>query len=192
MNSEIIETRNKKTKCGKRKQQESPEPPGKSTNRKKKVKAADNNTDEEEEKPSKQVTAYIHVSAPLALPLTSVRGRKTAQKPMAAVKGPFFFSTTDSFASFKRTVAMALPCKVKLLPIDKLQWAYEKPKNASLKPLSTEDGFKAMVLSLEERKKDLVVVLSMPPPKADDVVRFLERFMVYSCTCDTDVGRWIR
>jgi hypothetical protein len=88
---------------------------------------------------------------------------------------------------------MALPCKVKLLPIDKLQWAYEKPKNATRKPLSTEDGFKAIVLSLEERKRDLVVVLSMPPPKADDVVRFLdERFMVYSRTYDADVGRWIR
>lgn len=183
MNSEIIETQNKKTKRGKRKQQESPEPPEKPTSRKKKVKAADN-TDEEEEKPSKQVTAYIHVSAPAALPSTNVRGRRTAPKPTAAaVKGPFFFQTTDSFASFKRTVATALPCKVKLLPIDKMQWAYEKPKNATRKPISTEDGFKAMVLSLEERKKDLVVVLSMPPPKADDVVRFLdEQIMIYSCT----------
>jgi hypothetical protein len=29
-----------------------------------------------------------------------------------------------------------------------------------------------MILSLEEKKKDLVVILSMPPPKADDVVSF--------------------
>jgi len=122
-----------------------------------------------------------------------MRRRKTAPKPAAAVKGPFFFSTTDSFASFKKTVAAALPCKVKLLPIDKMQWAYEKPKNATRKPLSTEDGFKAMVLSLEERRKDLVVVLSMPPPKADDVVCFLieRRILKYSCNYNTDVGRWI-
>jgi hypothetical protein len=106
-----------------------------------------------------------------------------------AVKGPFFFSTIDSFESFKGTVAKALPCKLKLLPIDKMQWAYEKPKNVSCKPISTEDGFKAMVLSLEERKRDLVIVISMPPPKADDVVGFLYiHHYIRVFIINTDVG----
>jgi hypothetical protein len=139
MNSEIIHSRRSKASKpepmgSKRKRRQGSLPLEKPTSRKKKAKSTDSNADEGEEesmeKPPKQVTAYIQVAAPAALPATSTRVKKVIPKP-PAVKGPFFFSTVDSFESFKMMVAKALPCKPKLLPIDKMQWAYEKPKNAS-------------------------------------------------------------
>jgi len=49
-------------------------------------------------------------------------------------------------------------------------WKYEKPANDPKKPLSNNAGYEAMVISLAEWKANHVIVISMPPPKADDTV----------------------
>ena len=82
----------------------------------------------------------------------------------------------------KGLVAKAIPCKLKLLPVDQMQWHYEKPGNGPKKPLTTEEleDFEAMTMSLGERKSGFVVYISIPPPKADDNVSHTRNSM-YMC-----------
>jgi len=134
-------------------------------------------TDRDSEKPMKKqkgpepdtiqkVTLYIEIQAQAARPKPS---KKADVKPISK-RGPSFFTVDDDFDMFKQIVAKAIPCKFKLLPVDHMQWRYEKPGNDPKKPLTTEEGFEAMTMSLGERKSGFVVYISIPPPKADDNV----------------------
>jgi hypothetical protein len=53
-----------------------------------------------------------------------------------------------------------------------MQWRFDRPANATKKPVTNETGFKVMITSLLERKKDWTITISMPPPNKhiDDVV----------------------
>lgn len=117
----------------------------------------------------KCATVYIHIEPP---PLPASRGPKSMktaqQKPIQ--KGPFFHNVMDDFATFKFKLAKALPCKIELMPFTQMEWRYEKPASDKKKPMSAELGYEAMVTSLKERKKDLVVYVSMPPPAKDNTV----------------------
>jgi hypothetical protein len=115
------------------------------------------------------VTVYIHVEPPAS---TAHRGSKTTkQQSLKAIqKGPFFHNISHDFSTFKELLAKTMPCKVKLMAVAQMEWKYEKPLNDKKKPISDEAGYKAMTISLEDRKKDLIIFVSMPPPVKDDVV----------------------
>jgi hypothetical protein len=133
--------------------------------------------DKDMEKPAKKqkgleagtrqkVTLYVEIQAQAA---RSKPSKKADVKPISK-RGPSFFTVDDNFDTFKQIVSKAIPCKLKLLPVDQMQWRYEKPGNDPKKPLTTEEGFEAMTLLLGERKSGFVVYISIPPPKADDNV----------------------
>jgi hypothetical protein len=68
-----------------------------------------------------------------------------------------------------------------------MQWQYEKPGNDAQKPLTTEAGYEAMVMSLEGPKKDFVIFVSMPIPYKDSNVCFfsLSQFTEMILNVDT-------
>jgi hypothetical protein len=119
---------------------------------------------------TKKITAYIHIQAPTSRQPSSSRFKGKKDLPPTQVKGPCFFSTDHTYNQFKDIVAKALPCKLKLLPADKMYWKYEKPINDPKKPLPNINGYEAMVLSLKDHKANCVVTIFMPPPAVDDVV----------------------
>ncbi|KAL6300586.1 hypothetical protein BKA93DRAFT_752551 [Sparassis latifolia] len=110
-----------------------------------------------------EVTAYIHVIVPAA---ASSRPSKSKPTPDTVVKrGPFFFKLHGiTLPDFLSSLATATPCRCDAILVNKCQWKFETPKNAELKPLSDENSFKAMLTSLGQRKKDLVIIISMPEP----------------------------
>jgi hypothetical protein len=119
---------------------------------------------------TKKITAYIHIQAPTPRQPTSSRSKGKKDLPPTQVKGPCFFSTDHTYSQFKDIIAKALPCKLKLLPADKMYWKYEKPINDPKKPLPNINGYEAMVLSLKDHKANCIVTIFMPPPAVDDVV----------------------
>jgi hypothetical protein len=140
-----------------------------------------------EEKPAKKskkselytvqkVTIYVEIQAQASRQPKS--NKKLETKPVVK-KGPSFFTVEDSFDTFKQIVAKAIPCKLKLLPVENMEWRYEKPGNDPRKPLTSTEGYEAMTMSLSERKSGFVVYVSIPPPKVDDVVSFCNNFTVW-------------
>jgi hypothetical protein len=86
------------------------------------------------------VTVYIHIHPPL---LPSIKGKKLPpSKPL--IKGAFICTMKQNFTSFKAIIAKTIPCKPKLLPVNHMEWHYEKPANDTKKLLSTETGYQAL------------------------------------------------
>jgi hypothetical protein len=123
------------------------------------------------------ITVYVEIQAQASWQ-QSKASKKTEVKPVIK-KGPSFFTVEDSFDTFKEIIAKAIPCKLKLLPVGNMEWRYEKPGNDPRKPLTSTEGYKAMTMSLSERKSGFVVYISIPPPKVDDVVCFYNNFDAY-------------
>ena len=132
--------------------------------------AGDDSDDQDSKKAKREVTAYILISSSTSGSAVRKSGPKAAASTTTIQRGPFFFHVDDTFLDFKSKLATSLPCKESLLPLDRLQWCYEKPSTDKHKPFVDGTGFKAMQASLQERKKDLVVNIHMPPPKQDDTV----------------------
>jgi hypothetical protein len=99
---------------------------------------------------TKKITAYIHIQAPTSTSCqpSSLRSKSKKDPPQTQIKGPCFFSTNDTYNQFKEIVAKALPCKLKLLPADKMYWKYEKPMNDPKKPLLNINGYEAIKFTL--------------------------------------------
>ena len=119
-----------------------------------------------------KVTVYIHVQStapPLRLAATS-KNKGKPPPPAVSVKGPCFFRVQQSYDEFRAVLANELPCKLKHLPSDLVSWKYEKPANDAKKPLTTLSGYQALVMSLKEKRAGHVIIVSMPPPKVEDVV----------------------
>jgi len=119
-----------------------------------------------------KVTVYIHVQslAPPPRQVSNSRSKGKADPVPVAIRGPCFFQLDQTYDDFKGIIARELPCKLRLLPTAQVTWKYEKPANDPKKPLLNNAGYEAMVISLAERKSNHVIVISMPPPKADDTV----------------------
>lgn len=122
---------------------------------------------------AQKVTIYIEIHPPA--PQQPSRAGKKPIRPIIK-KGPAFFTLDDNFDEFKKIIAKTIPCKPKLLPIDKMEWRYEKPANDPKKPLVSAEGFEAMNISLLERKTGFVLYISIPPPKQDDAVSLIITF----------------
>jgi hypothetical protein len=120
-----------------------------------------------------KVTVYIHIQSP-SPPLPrqgSTRSKAKTDVAPVAIRGPCFFHLAqETYDGFMRIIAKELPCKPKLLPTKDISWKYEKPANDPKKPLLNTAGFEAMLMSLKQRRGNRVIVVFMPPPKADDTV----------------------
>jgi len=131
---------------------------------------------QKQEAAEQKVTVYIHVQslAPAVRQASSSRSKGKVDTAPVASRGPCFFQLDQSYDDFNGIIAKELPCKLRLLPTAHVTWKYEKPANDPKKPLSSATGYEAMVMSLKERKSNHVIVVSMPPPKADDTVSCYE------------------
>jgi hypothetical protein len=128
---------------------------------------------QKQETVEQKVTVYIHVQFIAPQPsrhALTARSKGKIEAAAVAIRGPCFFQLDQTYDDFKRIIAKELPCKLRLLPTAQVTWKYEKPANDPKKPLSSNAGYEAMVISLTERKANHVIVVSMPPPKADDMV----------------------
>lgn len=139
---------------------------------------------------AQKVTIYVEIHPPA--PQQSSKSGKKSIRPIVK-RGPAFFTLNDNFDEFKKIIAKTIPCKPKLLPIDKMEWRYEKPANDPKKPLVSAEGFEAMNISLLERKTGFVLYISIPPPKQDDAVSLVNSSCVASSltsqkTWDTGEG----
>ncbi|PCH45002.1 hypothetical protein WOLCODRAFT_155023 [Wolfiporia cocos MD-104 SS10] len=114
-----------------------------------------------------KITAYIHVVTYVTSATT--RSAKAKQSLNIAKRGPFFFYTASTFSSFLTELAKTVPCRRDALAVSKLQWRFESPWTSKPKPLADENGYKALISSVEQRKKDHVIVVIMPPPARPEV-----------------------
>jgi hypothetical protein len=117
-----------------------------------------------------EVTFYVYVELPPTGNQTKGSKRMNAS-PKVIQKGPFFHTIDNDYATFLTKLADTLACKVKQIPTSKIVWKFEKPSNDKKKPLSSEAGYKAMGISLRDRKRDYVINIYLPRPIKDDMVR---------------------
>ncbi|KAJ6583566.1 hypothetical protein DFH09DRAFT_1275256 [Mycena vulgaris] len=111
--------------------------------------------------PIRDCAVYVYASKP-APPATS-RTAKAAAPPVAE-RGPFFFPLNSTFQQFCTRLSAAVGCRSPALNLPFTRWKFMKPGNDNLKALGTEDGYKALIISLKERKKDLTIEVHMHPP----------------------------
>jgi len=119
-----------------------------------------------------QVIVYIHMqsTAPPPCPATTSKNKGKPPPPAVSVKGPCFFYIQQSYDEFQAVLTNELPCKLKHLPSNLVSWKYKKPANNAKKPLTTLSGYQALVMSLKEKRAGHVIIVSMPPPKVEDMV----------------------
>ncbi|KAJ7153040.1 hypothetical protein C8R43DRAFT_1126890 [Mycena crocata] len=108
----------------------------------------------------RKCAVYVYVSKPAPKPI----GRaKSAPHPVAE-RGPFFFPLTATFPEFCTSLAKTVGCQSTALHLPSIKWKFTKPDKDPLKALSNDDGFEAMVISIDERSKDLNIAIHLPPP----------------------------
>jgi hypothetical protein len=119
---------------------------------------------ESDNEESRLCSAYIHVQVPPP-PLTRVSGKGVKPLlPQIHKSSPLIFKTSISHEVFLDQLSSTVPCRRIALPHSLLRWKFEKPIKGDDKPLTGEAGFKAMVTALDEKKRDRVVIITMPPP----------------------------
>ncbi|KAJ6470712.1 hypothetical protein DFH09DRAFT_1380700 [Mycena vulgaris] len=115
-----------------------------------------------EPEPARKATVYVHVYKPVPQLPTKSKSVKPAP-PIIAQRGPFFLPLNSDFTAF-RSLAQAAGCRPPALNLPLTKWKFEKPGSSKLKALSTDDGYTAMIISLDKRTKDLTIEIHMPPP----------------------------
>ncbi|PBK87601.1 hypothetical protein ARMGADRAFT_1085272 [Armillaria gallica] len=114
-----------------------------------------------EDKDIPTITAYIEVVAP---------GCTLRAKPTVKHHGPFFFSLDDSQSTFLNALASAAvpeghSASASAINQKKLTWKQNTPKNNSKKPLSSPDGYKALISALSKlslKGKDMTITVFLP------------------------------
>lgn len=130
-------------------------------------------------------TAYIHVERPPPAQSgpSTLRGRfqgKPVTQTSSTIEqhGPVILQDQYAFDKLLEHLAQAVGCLPTSIPISQLFWRFEKPANNSRKPLRSQDGYTAMLSALEERAKDRVVVLHMPPAAQPAYVMYADAVSV--------------
>ena len=110
-----------------------------------------------------EFTAYVDIVSP---PRTSRR------KESSTSCGPFFFNpetTHDKFLGLLAACAVDQPhfsASIEAIVQSQLTWKLNTPANDKKKPLSTEQGYRALLKKMDElakKKKECTVTLTMPP-----------------------------
>lgn len=125
--------------------------------------------DNDYEDPPKRITIYFTVKGPQSLSSAS-RSRSKAPSSLSMTKGPFFHEVTDSYTTFKRRMANALPCNADLLATEMFEWTFDKPINAEQWWMPNEMGYDAMIASASAQPAlNCVIFVWMAPPSKDMV-----------------------
>ena len=124
--------------------------------------------EKENEPPTKKlktrpkITAYIEIiTAP----------RTLREKPTPLSRGPFFFNLDTTRIEFLQSLASCCAeghyaPTITSINHHQLFWKLQVPANDRKRPLSTEDGFHALIdklADLSQKKKDTTIILSLPP-----------------------------
>ena len=130
------------------------------------------------------LTAYINIISP---PHTQ-RTKETAE-----ARGPFFFTIKTPHHEFLQSIANCAVDK-NYIPLTgsinqtRLQWKLNTPANDKKKPLSSESGYKALIVKLVsqiEKGRDTTITIFMPPmlKTSQNVSQFqlLVQFPISSC-----------
>jgi hypothetical protein len=108
------------------------------------------------------LTAYIDIISP---------PRTQRTKETSEARGPFFFTSKTSHHEFLQSIANCAVDKnyipfISSINQTRLQWKLNTPANDKKKPLSSESGYKALIVklvSLIEKGKDTTITIFMPP-----------------------------
>lgn len=112
--------------------------------------------------PLESLTAYIDIISP---PRTQ-RAKETSE-----ARGPFFFTTKTPHREFLQSIA-SCAVDANFSPLissinqNRLQWKLNTPANDKKKPLSSESGYKALIVKLVsqiEKGRDTTITVFMPP-----------------------------
>lgn len=119
-----------------------------------------------------KISADEHITVhPIILkprPATLKARKQMKQAYDELVQSPFFMGPTTTMDDMHDLLAVRLRTAVANLDTDRLQWRFEKPKNAPLKPLVDLDGFSAMMRAVAgKRGPDRIINLYLPPLKAE-------------------------
>ncbi|KAJ6512593.1 hypothetical protein C8R45DRAFT_1206632 [Mycena sanguinolenta] len=112
-----------------------------------------------------EITYYIFIPKP-AVP-TQMKARRGAKAAALEEiqRGPFSLSISEPYEALLSSIATELPCRIADINESQILWKPKKPKNAEKLRLAKEKGYKAMIMELEGKTVDnLVVLLYMPPP----------------------------
>lgn len=91
------------------------------------------------------------------------------EKSTVQKSGPIFLKPdTTTFPQFVTLVARSANILSSTVALDKLEWKFDAPKNDPTKPLSSNDGYTAMLdmhAQKVEKKQKPVIIICMPPGK---------------------------
>ncbi|KAI3619088.1 hypothetical protein WG66_008942 [Moniliophthora roreri] len=114
------------------------------------------------------LTVYIEI-LPHDILFPKANSKKNALLPTPVNRGPITIIQTDSYEVFQTRLAISLPTKRELLPLDKMFWHQQgKPKTHNAH-LGGEVGYAAMINAFVDGQPKIgkFVVLTMPPPDKD-------------------------
>lgn len=135
------------------------------------VESDDNDPGDAEEEPEdsdedidkREISVYIYVSAPPP-PVTRV-SRGKAPQPKITPCGPITLNAAITYDDFLVAVAVELKChSPACLNLSAMEWKFDRPGTAKYKQIMNEIGFKVMIKTILDRKKDFVISLQLPPP----------------------------
>jgi hypothetical protein len=88
---------------------------------------------------------------PISTSISKSRSKPKA-KDLYLQKGPFKFSSNNTYQTFLTKIALELPCPVANLIELKITWKPQKPANAAALLLGGETGFSALVDEFVHKK----------------------------------------
>lgn len=118
--------------------------------------------EDNELEPPVEIVCYALVKKPPPV-TTSKRAAKLKDNEKYAKRAPFQFTSADLYLAFLIKLAAVLPCPVLNIIQSQLTWKPQSPNRPPLL-LSGETGYKAMIQTFVEGKKNRIVMLMMPPP----------------------------
>jgi hypothetical protein len=112
--------------------------------------------------PLESITAYIDIISP---------PRTQRTKETSEARGPFFFTTETPHHEFLQSIANCavdpnFTPLISSINLSRLQWKLNTPANDKKKPLSSESGYKALIVNLVsqiEKGRDTTITIFMPP-----------------------------
>nr|GAT46641.1 predicted protein [Mycena chlorophos] len=135
---------------------------------KKKKKTQDAEDDTPASSPAIKFTGWAMVERPIPVK----NGRASRQRKVAInsddylKKGPFDFTSHDSFSAFCTHMAAELPCPVANLVMDTARYKLLKPANAPIDPIRNECTYEQMLCQVFKKPaQDPVVYISMEVPR---------------------------
>ncbi|KAJ7790902.1 hypothetical protein B0H14DRAFT_3568412 [Mycena olivaceomarginata] len=111
-----------------------------------------------------EISFCIEVETPAPPILTVRKGNAKPIPPKTTTLGPYEFRSSVTYPDFLAMITKACQTRPENLSLSSMQWRFDRPNNATRRPLTTETGLKVAIKSLAERKKDYNFTVYMSPP----------------------------